>query len=295
MSEATGDPRRLILALALSRGIGAKSIVRIDTRNRLLNRSPSDFRALSVEALVEDYGLSRSAALAWTEGQSTRWDEAGAQLDELAVHGATLVTAAEASYPQALDAFDPDPPGVLYLYGNRRLLDAPSFAVLASRDAPPAALDATERLAEEGVLKGEALIGGHDTPAYQRAAVVPLRWGAPRVLVLDRGFYAALGEDLRQEPFRMARLWRFQFDPQTDLIVSAVPPRAPYHRNANRLRDRLVGGLARRLDVTWASPGGNVDTLARRALAAGREVRVLDLAPDALAWRRLGATLLPLT
>lgn len=286
------DDRRLTLALALTKGIGAKSIVRIATRNTLLGRSSTEFRALPVEALTEDYGLTRAAALAWTIGHRETWDEAGTQLDELAQHGATLVTAADASYPTTLEAFDPDPPGVLYLYGNRRLLEAKTFTVLASRDAPPAALEAAESLAEQGVLAGEALVGGHDTPAYQRTAVVPLRWGAPRILVLDRGFYAALGEDLRQEPFRTARLWRFQFDPGTDLVLSAVPPRASYHRNANRLRDRLVGGLAARMDVVWSSPGGNVDSLARRALAAGRPVRVLDLGPNAREWRHLGATMI---
>jgi len=283
------EDRRLALALAGVRGIGGKTVARVAVRNALLARSSEEFMSLPVEVLVEEYGLSRTVAAAWCARRSAAWDEAAGQLEELAAKWATLVTAADAGYPSALEAIDPDPPGVLYLYGNRRLLEAPTFAVLASRDAPPAALEAAERWAEAGVLAGEVLVGGHDTEAYQRAAVVPLRLGAPRILCLDRGFYAALGEDLRQEPFRTARLWRYQFDPSTDLVVSAVPPRAPFHRNANRLRDRLVGGFARRLDVVWPSEGGNVAALARRSIAAGRRVRVLDLAANALAWRREGA------
>ncbi|MCB8932612.1 MAG: hypothetical protein H6534_04135 [Chthonomonadaceae bacterium] len=131
-----------------------------------------------------------------------------------------------------------------------------------------------EERVEKGVLDAEVLVSGHDRPEYQRAAVVPLRWGSPRVLCLDRGLFQALGEDLREEPFRAARLWRYQFDPGTDLVVSPFRPEAHYVGVNNQVRDRLVACLSDRLELVHANAGGNMERNAKLALRAGRTVRV---------------------
>ena len=200
-----------------------------------------------------------------------------------------IVTAADAHYPRRVEAMDPDPPGVLVLYGNTRLLDGRTFCVLSSRKSPPEALDKIEKIVEEEVLDGKVLVSGHDTPEYQRAAVVPLRWGAPRILVVDQGFFHVFGPDLNEEPFRAARLWRYKFDPKTDLAVTWISPYCNYHPNSNRMRDRLVASLSHTLDFVCVAAGGNMDRLARQALQAGRRVRVSDLAPQKEALARLGA------
>jgi len=193
---------------------------------------------------------------------------------EFAVLGLTWITAADAHFPARLEEFDPDPPGVLFLYGNLKLLDADTFCVLGSRGTTPSGLEKIEQLAEEGVLAGEVVVAGHDRPEYQRAAIVPLRWGAPRILCLDRGMYDVLGRDLKNEAFRAARLWRYEFDPRTDLVISPFRPSAGYHGINNQLRDRLVAGISTRIDIVHLSPGGNMDKLAKLALKCQRKLRV---------------------
>lgn len=114
-------------------------------------------------------------------------------------------------------------PARLWLYGNVRLLGAQLAAVQMDPDQlslTPAQMDGIERQAERLVLDGHALVTGIHNGAHQRAAVVPLRWGAPRVLVLSGGFYHHLGKDLKEEPFRTARLWRYQFDAHIDPVIS---------------------------------------------------------------------------
>lgn len=91
------------------------------------------------------------------------------------------------------------------------------------------------------------LIAGIHSPAHQRAAIVPLRWGAPRILVFSGGFYYHLGLDLKQEPFRAARLWRYQFDAKTDLVISrrhpeSLPTFARFNPTVDRLIERIAGG-----------------------------------------------------
>jgi len=281
--------RSFALLLAMTPGIGGRTVTRILARNDLLGREPEAFLNLSEEALREEYRVpARGAAYLAAHGPRLpeRIEPLRARLEGL---GVSLVTSADVHYPQRVEQMDPEPPGLLFLYGNTRLLEAPSFCVLSSRNSPPAALEEIERLAEEGVLASEVLVTGHDTPEYQRSAVVPLRWGAPRILCLDRGLFRALGENLVEEPFRAARLWRYQFDPTTDLVVSPFRPDAGFVGVNNQVRDRLIACLSARLDFVDVKPGGNMEKNARLALRAGRPVRVSDRSIGYRELQRLGA------
>jgi DNA processing protein len=271
--------RVLTLALALTPGIGGKTVTRILTRGDLMGVCPTEFLSLSEEALREEYKLTPKIARLWVETRATRIEEAEGLQKRLDVEGVRIITLADATYPRRVEMMLDDPPGVLFVHGNLRLLDARTFGVFSSRGAGERALLQTEHLVEEGALQGEVLVSGHNTPEYQRAAVVPLRWGAPRILVLDMGMRAALGEDLKEEPFRLARLWRYQFDPGTDLVVSTQPPDRAYHRNSNRIRDRLAAGICARLDFAHLSAGGNMHQIALSALRAGRPIRVGEESP----------------
>lgn len=153
--------------------------------------------------------------------------------------------------PRRTAPFEQEPgfyePAGLWLYGNVKLIRCP-FACVSAALGPdghsPSQLDAIEREAEAIVLDGKVLTCGIHSPAHQRAAVVPLRWGAPRIVVFSGGFLHHLGEDLKQEPFRAARLWRYSWDPTCDLAVSRRPPdKQPTYALHNPTVDRLIARL----------------------------------------------------
>jgi DNA processing protein len=283
-------PRRsFALLLALTPGFGGRSVTRVLARNELLGRTPEEFLRLSPEAWREEYRLTKRAVEALSGDQAALIARVQEMERRLGGLGVSLVTAADAHYPAIIEEMAPDPPGVLFLYGNARLLEARTFCVLGSRGTMPADLELIERLTEEGVLDAEVLVTGHDRPEYQRSAVVPLRWGSPRILCLDRGLFRVLGDDLKDEAFRAARLWRYEFDPTTDLVVSPFRPEADFIGINNRVRDRLVACLSRRLDFVNVAPGGNMESLVRLALKAGRRVRVSDRILGYRALREQGA------
>lgn len=286
--------RILIIALASSPGIGAKTITRILTKNDLLGRTPNDFLVLGPEVLREEYRIAQTKAERFHIHKQKLVKEAQQIEASLSQMGVTAVTAADAHYPRQLEIYDPNPPELIYLYGNHRLLTAKTFCVLSSRNSSEQALLEIEKSTENRVLRGNTLITGHDTTEYQRSAVTALRWGAPRVIVLDTGFYNALGDDLRQEPFAAARLWRYKFDPKTDLAISAVNPFAGYHRNSNRIRDRLIGGLSMIYEGIHIKPGGNMEKLLRLGLKAGRQVSISEISPNHQDLINCGAEFLPL-
>jgi len=290
MAEAMKVSRRtLIVALALTPGVGGRTVTRVITRNDLLGRSIEEFLRLGAEALREEYRFSARAAKSWAPEIDERLADAERLLKRLDGFDVDIISAADAHYPRRIEAMDPDPPGVLFLYGNAKLLDSETFCVMSSRKSSEEALSRIDGLTEEGVLAGKVLVCGHDTPEYQRSAVVPLRWGAPRILVLDKGFFQVFGEDLNEEPFRAARLWRYKFDPKTDLAVTSVSPEQGYHRNSNRIRDKLIASLSYSLDFVEVAEGGNMELLAKQALRTGRPVRVSKLSPTCDGLAALGA------
>ena len=151
----------------------------------------------------------------------------------------------------------------VWLYGNVRLLQANLSHVEGACGPGPwnrESLDEIEREAERRILNAEILVCGVHNEAHQRAAVVPLRWGAPRIIVFSGGIRVHLGEDLRNEPFRAARLWRYQWDPKTDLAISRrAPGKLPTFARHNPTVDRLVralGARALRPEPTLADPLG---------------------------------------
>lgn len=148
-------------------------------------------------------------------------------------------------------------PAGIYLYGNVRLLHAKLAFVSAACGSGPwdrQALDDIEREAERRVLNAEILVCGVHNEAHQRAAIVPLRWGAPRILVFSGGIRFHLGKELRDEPFRAARLWRYEWDPRTDLAVSRrAPSKLPTFARFNPTVDRLIRQIADRVESSTST------------------------------------------
>lgn len=281
------------MLLAMTPGIGGSTVTRVISRNELLGRTPEEFLRLSYESLREEYRLTAKAADSIAHHRGMLAIDLLEMERRLVGLGVELVTTVDIHYPESILTMDPRAPGALFMYGNVRLLEANTFSVLASRNSREADLDHIEALTEEGVLSGEVLVSGHDRPEYQRSAIVPLRWGSPRILVLDRGMFKVLGEDLKDEAFRAARLWRYQFDPSTDLVVSPFRPTADFIGVNNQVRDRLVAALSRRIDFVSLRESGNMDRIARMALKAGRPVRVSDRVPGYRNLVERGAKVIP--
>ncbi len=138
-------------------------------------------------------------------------------------------------------------PGQVWLYGNVRLLDtrlAHVESLMGVRHFYPAELNEVCKRAEDLVLDGKTLVCGVHNEGHMRAAIVPLRWGSPRIVIFSGGFKHHLGDELKREPFSAAALWRYEWDPRTDLAVSRrAPDKKPTYALYNPTVDRLVGKL----------------------------------------------------
>lgn len=133
------------------------------------------------------------------------------------------------------------------LYGNLRLLLSeahwtPSMPSPNGNLITPQEQDDLEKRTEEAVLRGRIVTCGYHHEGWRRVAVVPLRWGSPRIVVLPGSLEACLGPDLLQEPFRAAHLWRYQWDCSTDLAITTR--NGPNYR---AMRQPAIDRLCRRI------------------------------------------------
>lgn len=108
----------------------------------------------------------------------------------------------------------------------------PSWTPWLASDALWSDLDDLERQVEKVILEGKVVVvncnllgkNAQETRLIERAGVVSLRWGAPRLLLVTPEQSRAL--DRREELCRNWRLWRYQFDPGHDAWVQGSPVKA---------------------------------------------------------------------
>jgi uncharacterized protein YdgA (DUF945 family) len=87
-------------------------------------------------------------------------------------------------------------------------------------------------------------------------------------------------------------LWRYEFDPKTDLAISPFRPESDFVGINNKVRDKLVGSLSMKLTFINITEGGNMDRIAKMALRAGRDVQVSDRTIGYRRFAELGARVL---
>jgi predicted Rossmann fold nucleotide-binding protein DprA/Smf involved in DNA uptake len=264
--------RQFALLLSLTPYLGQKGIERILRQNAVAGYSAEEFLALSADRKKHEYGLLAAAANALTVGLKDLLDELTRFEARVRAAGVEILTLQDAAYPSRLVNCIEEPPALLFTYGNQQLLSQSTFCALTSRKPTKLGLANIEVVVERMVFEHKVLVSGHNTDGYKRASVTGLRWGAPRILALDCGLFAGLGDNLTNEPFRVARLYRYQFDPKTDLVISPFRPSDRYIGNNNQLRDELIVALSDQVVAVEIRSEGQMERLGLQALSQGRSV-----------------------
>lgn len=273
MGSAFTD-RQWLLFLTLLPDVGRKTLRHILERQQVRRETPAEVLRLPDTVLRDEYHLPPHAVRALREEWAARLEEA-TQLDtHLTRCGVRWLSFQDAAYPAALEAM-PEPPTVLFLYGNHALLEGLTVALLGSHSISAEGLRTLEQVAESLFQQGLTPIVSATQPAYQRMLLCALRSGMPYLLALDRGLLSAFGDDLRKEPLKQARIWQAEFNPAQALAISPFRPRDGWLASSGKYRDALVGYLASAVIVIEARPDGYIVRLCRELLQHGRTVYVM--------------------
>ncbi|MEO7742141.1 MAG: DNA-processing protein DprA [Usitatibacter sp.] len=173
-----------------------------------------------------------------------------------------VLALADARYPKALRAIA-DPPPVLYARGRVDLLDAPSIAIVGSRNATAQGQRDAEAFARELSSAGLCIVSGMALGIDAAAHRGGLAAMGSSVAVLGTGIDIVYPRGNRDLAHSLAA---------TGCLVSEFPLGTPSLSGNFPRRNRLISGLARGVLVVEAGkPSGSLIT-ARFALEQGREV-----------------------
>ena len=243
------------LALAQVPGIGA---ARLRTLVAAFESAGAALRAPH-GAIAALPGFSRAAATAVRAGAI---GSGHAILDQLERCGAAVLLPDDPGFPSLL-ADIPDPPALLYVWGDVSLLSRPAAAIVGSRDHSPYGADVARRLAAGAAGAGVVVVSGMARGIDAEAHTAALDAGGASVGILGNGFgviYPAANRSLYQ---RMTT---------AGCLVTELPPGERPHAGAFPRRNRLISGLAVVTVVVEAAPGSGALITADCALDQGRAV-----------------------
>lgn len=276
MAGAPGGGRDEVaayLALAQVPGIGAARLhtlaAAFGSAGAALHASPGAIAALP--------GFSRAAAGAIRAVSPAVGHEILNELDRI---GAAVLVPDDPRFPPLLSEI-PEPPALLYVWGDAAWLQRPAVGIVGSRDHTSYGADAARVLAagaaRAGVVVTSGMARGIDAIAHGAA----LDAGGASVGVLANGFgviYPAANRTLYERMITGG------------CLISELPPGERPHAGAFPRRNRLISGLAGVTVVVEAAPGSGALITSDCALDQGRTVLAVPgpiTSPTSLGCNRL--------
>lgn len=176
-----------------------------------------------------------------------------------------IITLADHDYPKLLLNIT-DPPPLLYLKGQRKLLNAPALAIVGSRNATPQGITNAGAFAEAVSNAGYCIISGMaqgiDTAAHQGG----LRGVSSSIAVVGTGLDIVYPARNRELAHLLAK---------GGALISEFPLGTPaLARNFPR-RNRIISGLSLGCLVVEATLHSGSLITARQALEQGRDVMAI--------------------
>ena len=241
-SSPDGDPRLAALALAALPGVGGARYRELVARHG----SPAAALAVTGDAAARARALAGAAATL-----------AGARAAD-----AALWVAGDDSYPAALDDL-PDPPPHLFALGRRDVLDAPTVAVVGTRDLTAYGARIARELAAALARAGACVVSGLARGVDAAAHVAALDAGGRTVAVLGTGV---------DVPFPAAHGALHRRVVEHGLVLSEHGPGLRATPGSFPRRNRVIAALARVTLVVEAGHRSGALITAAHALDLGRTV-----------------------
>lgn len=260
MSEVPGvstlDDLASRLCLSLVPGVGPKlhqALLRhFGTAAAVLSASPGQLQS------VPGIGSKLSRVIARSRSEI----DVEAELARCQAHGVTILTPDQESYPNSLAQIH-DPPGVLFVRGSIKPVDALAIAIVGSRHATAYGKLQAERIAGALVRAGFTIVSGLargiDAAAHRGAMAA----GGRTIAILGSGvlnIYPPEHVDLAEQIIGAGA------------VASEAPLGAPPLAGAFPQRNRIISGLALGTIVIEASSQSGALITARHAAEQGREV-----------------------
>jgi DNA processing protein len=230
----------------------------------------------ALAVLNEESELDGTQATLFPVETTELLDAAQQEIDGWTATGIELLTILHPRYPENLRAVHDRPP-LIFVKGRLDRADAQAVAIVGARDASQRGIDAATEIAAELVghsyTVASGLAAGIDTAAHTAA----LNKGGRTIAVIGTGVnraYPAENATLQQEI-----AGKFA-------VISQFWPDSPPHRRSFPMRNAVMSGISLATVIVEAGETSGARVQARRALAHGRPVFLLESLINTKPWAR---------
>lgn len=261
-----------VLALTCVKGLGDDGLAKLLDQLRREGGEPREVFRASRSHLCERFGLRSQTAEIITRETPRLAAEADELYCKSQLLGVSLLLPATAEYPEWLESFYRSAPPVLYICGNRALLNSACFAIVNSASPKADSLAYTFALAGRLAEAGKTLLTSPETPSYNMVGLGGKLRGARRVVVMHRGLFDFLQEGPGREPLPLARHAGNDLDFDTTLLISPFRLSGRWQKGNGPRRDKLLVALADTVVAMEVKPGGRMEHLCLLAHATERRL-----------------------
>lgn len=238
-------------------------IVRFYHENKL---TISDFFQLPSEVWQKQYGLDEkdiSDLQAARQALPNQAFLAEAMLNE----GYKMIPIISSEYPRTLkeNLKMAHAPALLYIKGNKQMLQKPSIAIVGARNASEISLEFTDQVARRASEHGHIVVSGFAKGVDKQALDSTLKYNGQSIIVLPQGITTFSSG---------FKTYYKQIVSGDVLVVSIFPPKAPWSTGLAMARNPIIYGLANEIYVAESAENGGTWTGVTDGLKKGRIIYV---------------------
>ena len=187
--------------------------------------------------------------------EKTQFEEAKVQLannsflvEELIAQGYDILPITHEDYPRLLkDNLKFNAPTVIYTKGNKSLLQAPSIAIVGSRNADAKSLSFTDNIAKKATNENKVVVSGFAKGVDRQALDSSVEINGKSIIVLPQGIMT-FGSGFKQY-FKHIAQGRV-------LVMSTFAPKAPWSVEFAMARNPIIYGMASEIFVAQSDDKG---------------------------------------
>jgi DNA processing protein len=156
-------------------------------------------------------------------------------------------------------------PAVLYIKGNKKLLEENSIAIVGSRDASQTALEFTDNIAKLASKEFKVIVSGFAKGVDKQALDSAIQYKGQSIIVLPQGIMT-FGSGFKN--------YYKQIIDGDVLVLSTFFPKAPWKAELAMARNPIIYGLANEIFVAESSEKGGTWSGVVDGLRKGRKIFV---------------------
>ncbi len=234
-------------------GIRDKTIYKILRYLYFEGISPTRFLEFDKDAYRRKVGLSETSSFALADNLVKLLDDTNKLVEEMRNRGFSVISIFDEKYPANLKIYMKNPPPILYVRGDRELLDEDLLALFNSRDADDKCRELAIKVAEKF---GKPVIAGLYGKNYHFRDYVKSKI----VAISDRGIFQISRKRLESADLIIVFSGMDDMGTPTSMV----------------LRDKIIMALANTLVGICVRKGGNMKELLKNAFELEKEVFVLE-------------------